>query len=312
MAQPHTVGVEHATEVRATAESVYRLLADIGNWPRMFRPFVHLESLGTEGGFERIGMWTTSGDEVVHWVARRRLDERGLRVEFRPEVAHPPLESMRRSWVVEPSSGEECLVRLVHEYRVAGDDPAGADTVRRMIDEVAEGELAALRTAAEQEAASPDLRLVLDDAVRIAGSAAEVYEFLYSAQHWPERLPHVARAEVREGATDTHLLEMDTHESQGGVFTTRTARVGRPNREIAYKQLLLPPLGSSHHVRWRIEETGAGVTVRSRQVVVINLPGVERLLGSGADLAQARSFVRRELDSKVRLVLDGAKAHVER
>ncbi|GAA2610129.1 MULTISPECIES: hypothetical protein [Streptomyces] len=38
-----------------------------------------------DGDFECIGMGTTIGDEVVHWVALRRVDDAGPRIDFRPE-----------------------------------------------------------------------------------------------------------------------------------------------------------------------------------------------------------------------------------
>lgn len=302
--------VEHATEVGASAQAVYRLLADLGNWPRIFGPFVHLEVLSTDGATERIGMWTTDGDRVEHWVALRRLDEEGLRIDFRPETVPPGLESMERSWVVEPVSRQTCVARLVHTYRVKADQD-GPAAVARTVEEISRAELTAVKAAAELDNTSPELLLVLEDRVDIAGPAHDVYAFLYAAEHWSERLPHVARVEVRQDSSGLQLLEVDTRESRGGVFTTRTARVGFPDRALVYKQLALPPLGSSHHVSWRITETATGAAVHSEQVVVVRPAGVTELFGAGSDPEEATSFIRRELHAKVRLVLDGAKEYVE-
>ncbi|MDQ3403022.1 MAG: SRPBCC family protein [Actinomycetota bacterium] len=297
--------VEHEITVRSAAEPVFRLLADIGNWPMMFRPFVHLEHLGDTGGGERIGMWTTFGDSVEHWVVERAVDDATLRIDFRPEVVDPPLESMERSWRVEPVSTDECVLRLVHHFRVMSDD---SNAVLESIDSVANSELAAVKAAAEL---STDLLVVVDDVVQVQASVAEVYEFLYSAQKWPDRLAHVVAADVRHEGDGTQLLEISTLESSGKTLHTKTARVGFPDRLIAYKQLVLPPVGASHHVNWLITETSSGSEVSSRQVVVIDEAGARAMLGNDVDLAAVRAFVTRELSGKVRLILENINEYSE-
>ncbi|WP_069814336.1 aromatase/cyclase [Streptomyces sp. TP-A0874] len=311
MAQEPVTRARQETKVRAPAAAVYRLLADLDNWPRVFRPFVHLERLGTDGAFERIGMWTTDGEQVEHWVALRRLDERALRIDFRPEEPPASLASMERSWVVEPLSAEDCLLRLEHRYRMAEDDPAARADTGRLTESVGSAELSAVREAAEQQAASPGELLVLNDHLDIAGRARDVYDFLHAARHWDQRLPHVTEVTLHQDDGDGQLVEMATRESGGGLLTTKAARVGRPHREIVYKQLLLPPIGKSHCVRWRIGETAGGTSLAVQQIVVVDGAGVERMLGAGTSTAEAEGFIRRELGTKMRLILDGARRYVE-
>lgn len=291
----------HEVVVRASAPAVYRLLAELSSWPLMFQPFVHLEPLGADGDFARVGMWTTADGAVKHWVVLRRLDQDRLTVRFRPEVVPPPLASMERAWIVEPLSDAKCVARTTHDYQVATDDPATLETVRAQLDGIAETELAAVRAMAELETSSPELRLALHAGVDIDGPPAAVYDFLFDAGRWPDRMPHVARADLlHDGrhARNAQLLEMETREAGGGLLTTRTARVGFPPRLIAYKHLLLPPVGKAHCVRLRIEDAPHGATVTCVQDVVLTEPG-------------ARDFACRELGSKMRLLLDHAKRHVE-
>lgn len=311
MARSFTAKAEYEVVVRASAAAVYRLLAEPENWPLMFQPFVHLEPLGIDRGLERIGMWTTSGEAVKHWVVLRRLEKDRLRLEFRPGIVPPPLEFTERHWSVEPLSDSECVARLIHDYRVATDDPATLETVRHQIDEIADAELAAVRAMAELEASSPELRLTLHDTVDIDGPPAAVYDFLYEAGHWPDRMPHVARVDLLHDTQDAQMVEMRTREAGGGLLTTKTARVGFPHRLIAYKHLLLPPIGKSHCVCLRIEGAPHGTTVTCVQDVVLSESGVAELLGEGARLRTARDFAQRELSSKMRLILDHAKRYVE-
>ncbi|MEV5437257.1 SRPBCC family protein [Streptomyces sp. NPDC052682] len=318
MASPQAVSDRHEVTVRAAAGEVYRLLADLDAWPWMFPPFVHLERLGRAGEDERVGMWALTGagepagKRIEHWVALRRTDDAALRVEFRPEAVQPPLQSLRRTWSVTAAGDDTCVVRLQHDYRLQDDDPQAAEAVRRTTGEVARSELAALQTAAEIVSRFPELLMTVEDAVDIDGPAEEVYDLLFDAARWPSVMAHVVRAEVRESGPGAHLLELETLERHGGRFTTRTARVGLPHHGIAYKQLLLPPLGSAHHVRWRITPgPHGGTTVTSRQTVVIRESGIPAVLGEGTGLAEGRAFVRSELSGKVRLILDAVKERVE-
>ncbi|MEU6057067.1 SRPBCC family protein [Streptomyces sp. NPDC047097] len=300
----------HEVKVAAPAREVYQLLADLDNWPWIFAPFVHTELLGTDGGSERVGMWTTSGEGVEHWVALRRLDEDALRICFRPERPVPPLASMERSWVVEPLSATECTARLLHTYELGDDGPQTRADTARVIDTIAEGETEAVRAAAELVTATPELRVEVVDTIDFDASPEAVYDVLFDVGAWTGALPHVTGTRLLQDGGDHHLVEVDTAESRGGTMTMRTARVGRPHQIIAYKQLVLPPIGSSHHVRWRLTPAAAGVTVTSAQTAVIRPDGIARLLGEGADVAEARTFVQRELSAKVRLTLEGAKEHL--
>lgn len=303
----------HEVAVGVPAKRVYALLADLGNWPRIFRPFVHLEVLGSAGDFQRVGMWSVTGDRVEHWSALRRPDEAALRIDFRPEEVAPPLTRMERSWTVEPRGSGACVVRLAHTYAVADDDPAAAASVRAAVDTVAQAETAAVKAAAEIEAGASDLLLTVTDRVDIDAPVEAVHDALYAVERWPEFLPHVVRVDVRQDSAGMQMVEMDTREGDGSLLTLRTARVGRPPLTICFKQLALPPIGSSHHVRWTLTPSGAGrgVSVTSEQVVVIDESGIPQLPGEGRPVDKARQFAQRELSAKARLILDGVKGRLE-
>ncbi len=311
------VTASHEAQVRSPAGEVYRLLADLGSWPWIFAPFVHLERLGAEGAAgaggdpERIGMWSVSGDTVERWVVRRRLDEAGLRIDLSPETPHPPVTAMRRSWTVAAESERVCSIRLEHECRVSGAEPGAAEAVADTVEELGRREVAAVCRAAETASLEPELLVTVDDAVVIAAPPAAVYQALHRADAWPSFMPHVARAEVRASAPGSHLLELETIEPHGGRLVTRAARVGLAPGTIAYKQLLLPPLGASHHVRWAITGRPGGSTVTSRQRVVLRRSGIAAVLGDRAGVPGARSFVRAELGGKVRLILQAVREHLE-
>ncbi|MGC5412953.1 SRPBCC family protein, partial [Streptomyces sp. DT225] len=72
--------VEHEITVRAAASEVYRLLAEVENWPRLFPPSVHVEQLEADGDQERIRIWATANGEAKSWTSIRVLDPEGLRI----------------------------------------------------------------------------------------------------------------------------------------------------------------------------------------------------------------------------------------
>ncbi|PSL52671.1 aromatase/bifunctional cyclase/aromatase [Saccharothrix carnea] len=288
----------HEVHVDAAPDHVFDLLADLDQWPRLFRPFVLVESLGGRDGVERVGMWATFDDAIEHWAAFREVDRDHRRLTFRPERPHPPVTAMERTWQVSPAPAGGSLLTLSH--RVTADEDA-LDGVRAGIEDIAARETAAVRAAAEQD---PAFVVVVVDTVDVPRPPEQVYAYLWQAAKWPDALAHVESAETRYEAGDAQVVEVVTREARGGTLTTRLARVGFPHHALAYKHLLLPPLGSSHHASWHIATAPGGSTVTSRQVAVVDEAGARAVLGD--DLTGVRDFVHGELSTKARLLLGGA------
>ncbi|MFH9138844.1 aromatase/cyclase [Streptomyces sp. NPDC017524] len=305
---------EHRITVEAPAHTVFGLIADVGAWPRVFPPTVHVDVLERTAGEERIRIWATANDSVKTWTSRRVLDPGALRVSFRQEVSQPPVAAMGGAWIIEPRSDSRTLVRLTHDFRAVDDDPEGVDWITRAIDRNTDAELGALKKAAEQtpEAGGGELTLRFDDVVEVAGDPAEVYDFLYDAGQWEKRLPHVNRVGLEESTPNLQLLEMDTLTPNGAVHTTKSVRVCFPARTIVYKQLRTPALLTLHNGRWLIEKSPSGCTVTSTHTVVLNPDAVVPVLGEGATLQDARTFVRDALGSNSTATMLLAKEHAER
>ncbi|MFF4412778.1 aromatase/cyclase [Streptosporangium sp. NPDC001559] len=305
--------VEHDITVAASAESVYRLIAEVESWPRIFPPTVHVEYLERDEGRERIRIWATANGEPKSWTSRRILDPDRLRIEFRQEVSTPPVAAMGGTWVIEPTSDGGCRVRLLHDYRAVDDDPGGLTWIDKAVDRNSTSELAALKTNVElATGAEADRLLSFEDTVRIDGSAADVYDFLNDAQLWEKRLPHVARVSLLEDVPGLQVLEMDTRTKDGSVHTTKSVRVCFPHRRIVYKQIVLPALLSLHTGNWLLEPDGDGVVVTSEHTVVINTANIAKVLGDQAVVEDAKAFVRSALSGNSRATLGHAKEYAER
>ncbi|TDC54725.1 cyclase [Actinomadura sp. KC345] len=311
MSQPESHEAEHQITVQAPARRLYELVADVAEWPRIFPPTVHADYVERGDAQERIRLWATANGEVKSWTSRRRLDPSGLRVEFRQEVSQPPVAGMGGTWSIEPLSDTESRVRLLHDFQAVGDDPEKVEWIRRAIDRNSDAELAALKAAAELGERQDELVMSFDDAVTVDGAAEEVYDFIYDAKRWPERLAHVAKVNLEEDVPNIQTLGMDTRAPDGSVHTTNSVRICFPHDRIVYKQLLTPALLSAHTGEWLVRQEPDGAVVTSVHTVVIDPDAVPRVLGENATVADARSFVRDALGRNSTTTMRHAKAHAE-
>lgn len=300
----------HEIDIEAPGQVVYDLIADARAWPRRFRPTVHVERTSFDGTVERLAIWAMANGEVKHWTSRRELDAPMWRVGFRQEVSAPPVAAMGGEWIV-ASAPRGCRLTLNHDFAAIDDDPASAAWIRSATDRNSETELANIKALAEGAAGGEDLTFSFADEVLVAAPAEPVYEFLYAAALWPDRLPHVSRLELREDVPDIQLMTMDTKAEDGSVHTTESARVCFPHQRIVYKQLATPILMTAHLGEWSIAAGSDGVRVVSEHTVTVSEPAIVKVLGDGAGVAEAKAFLRRAIGGNSRATLGLAKRFAE-
>ncbi|WNM31345.1 aromatase/cyclase [Streptomyces sp. Li-HN-5-11] len=303
---------EHEIVLSAPPQVVFDLLAEVSDWPCVFPPTVHADYLERGEREERIRLWATANDEVKSWTSRRELDRGRLRIRFRQEVSQSPVAAMGGEWVIERQPSGRTRVRLKHDFRAVGDEPANVAWIRQAIDRNSAAELGSLEAAADRALGGEDLLLSFEDQVRVDGPAKRVYDFLYAADSWPERLPHVARVELTETTPNVQILEMDTSTADGSVHTTRSVRVCFPDDRIVYKQLRTPALMSVHTGQWLIEEDERGTLITSVHTVVIEPSAVTRVLGGQATVSDARGYVREALGRNSTTTMRHAKDYAEK
>ncbi|MFD4356226.1 aromatase/cyclase [Nocardia sp. NPDC058518] len=303
--------VEHTITVAAPPTEVYRLLAEVENWPRLFPPSVYVTRLEHEGNEERIQIWATANGEPKTWISRRVLDPEHLRITFWQEVSAPPVAQMSGTWIIEPRD-EGTELRLLHSYRAIDDDPDGLAWIEKAVDDNSRAELPGLKAAVESAVRTADLTLSFVDSVEIAGAATDVYDFVYEANLWTERLPHVASVQLTENTPGVQVLRMDTLTKDGSSHTTESVRVCFPQHRIAYKQTTLPALMALHTGYWEFRTNADGTTTASSQhTVIIEAARITEILGPGAGVPEARTFLREALGGNSRATLNHAKNYAE-
>ena len=303
--------VEHEVTVSAPAADVYRLIADVANWPRIFPPTIYVDHVERGEREERIRIWATANGEAKNWTSRRTLDPDALRIEFRQEVSTAPVATMGGTWIIEPLSETESRIRLLHDYTAVDDDPKSIEWIDEAVDRNSRSELAALKTNVELATASEELTFSFEDTVQINGSAKDVFDFINEAHLWSERLPHVATVRLDEDSPGLQTLEMDTRAKDGSVHTTRSYRVCFPHEKIAYKQTTLPALMNLHTGYWTFRENETGVAASSQHTVVLRAENITTILGPDAGVAEATEYVRTALSTNSRATLGYAKDYAE-
>jgi aromatase len=285
-----TVSTTHTTVIMAPPRAVYRFIADAQRWPYLLPPVVHVERLAGGAAEERLRLWTVGNGAIRSWTSRRWLDSDGLRIGFRHESPYPPVASMSGEWVLVPLPDNATSVVLLHEFRAVDDDPANIALIKQAVDRNSTVELAALKTAAELGDRLSTLALSFDESVTIDAAPARVYEFLYRAQEWPRRLPHVTRLSMDEAVPNVQTLEMDVGDADAPLPTARLVRVCFPCHSIVYKQTEPPATMSAHVGAWQLRPTARGVTVTAHNTVLIRpdpaAPGRASSAGSVGKLIQ--------------------------
>jgi aromatase len=303
--------VEHEITISAPAADVYRLIAEVENWPRIFPPTIYVDHLERSGDEELIRIWATANGEAKNWTSRRFLDPQGLRITFRQQVSTPPVATMGGTWIIEPVSETESRVRLLHDYTAIDDDPASLAWIDEAVDRNSRSELAALKTNVELATASEELTFSFEDTIEVEGSAKDLYDFVNEAGLWSERLPHVATVRLTEDTPGLQTLEMDTRAKDGSVHTTKSYRVCLEAEKIAYKQTTLPALMNLHTGYWTFREGATGTSASSQHTVVLKAENIQKILGPEAGVAEAREYVQTALSTNSRATLGYAKAYAE-
>ncbi|MEU8545398.1 aromatase/cyclase [Streptomyces roseoverticillatus] len=311
MSQTGPREVEHEITISAPAAAVYRLIADVANWPRIFPPTIYVDHVEKGESTERIRIWATANGEAKNWTSHRTLDEKALTITFRQEVSTPPVASMGGTWIIEALDEGTSRVRLLHDYRAIDDDPEGLAWIDEAVDRNSRSELAALKTNVELAHAAEEVTFSFEDTVQINGSAKDVYDFINEAHLWSERLPHVATVRLEEDTPGLQTLEMDTRAKDGSTHTTKSFRVTFPSHKIAYKQVTLPALMTLHTGYWTFAENEDGVAASSQHTVVLNTENITKILGPDAGVAEAREYVHTALSTNSRATLGHAKAYAE-
>ncbi|WP_280266629.1 aromatase/cyclase [Nocardia wallacei] len=295
------VRTQHSRTVAAPPEDLYALVADVTRWPVIFEPSVAVRHLHRGPDEERFRLWATVNGTVMNWTSRRVLDRAQRRISFEQERSNPPIASMGGAWSFEQIDAGTTRIVLDHHFSVLpGADP---EEVARAVDRNSETELAALGRLAELGHPVGAVVYTFADTVTLDATAAELYDFVYRSDRWPEHVPHVGRVDLSEDSDGVQLMEMDTVTAGGLTHTTKSVRICFPGERIDYKQLLPPAMLFGHSGSWEFADGQGGAEVTARHTVAINPEAAREILGEATDLSDARAYLEEALGTNSRNTL---------
>ncbi|MCZ4607404.1 aromatase/cyclase [Streptomyces sp. Lzd4kr] len=307
---PLTREMEHSRVVRAPADRLYALVADVSRWPVLLGPCVRARQIEQHGADERIELWAQTNGRVATWTSRRTLDPVALRISFRQDRSTAPVASMSGEWSFHPAGDGQTRIVLTHAFTAVDDDPQSLEWIAEAVDRNSVEELAALGGFAERPYPLEQLVFSFSDRVEASGvDPADVYDFVHRSDLWPERLPHVGRVDVTEDPAGVQLMEMDTVTSDGRTHTTASIRLCVPGERISYKQTVLPDLLSGHGGLWEFEKSADGAVIVSHHTVAVDPAAVERVLGAGTTFEEACAHVRDTLGANSHATMGAACAY---
>lgn len=291
-------------EVAAPAATAFEIVADLRHWPQFFPDGVHAEP---DADGAQVRWWALDGEGVRQWTTLRSVDRAGLRVVTEQTDCAAPLVAVRTEWTFTARGEGACEAELTMTV-TAAPGAEGADAAAAQLDGAAEL-VARVKGLAEQWEELDQLVISFEDPLFIAGQPQQVYEFLYAADKWPERVPHVTALKMTEEQPGVQFFDMDTVTPEGRAHTTRSVRICLPHK-IIYKQIGLPKLLDAHTGHWHFVETPEGVTVHARHTATIK-PSALNLLGEHTTVADARRYLRRVLSTNSLQTLRHAQAYAE-
>jgi aromatase len=298
----------HTIAVAAPPEHCYDLVKDVTRWPLIFGPTAHVEHTELDATGERFRIWALVNGDVTDWTSQRTFDSAALRIGFAQDHSTPPVAAMRGEWsFLGTATGTEAVLR--HWFRAVDDEQV--PWIEQALDTNSAAELAGLRDVAELKPPLADVLCSFSDVVEIDGTVTNAYRFVYEADQWQRRLPHVRRIVVTEDRPGQQKMEMDTVAGDGSVHTTSSVRICFSDRLIAYKQTVLPKLLSGHCGQWLFEQTATGARATATHSVVIRADAIPEVLGKDATLADAETFARDALGGNSRATLACAREFAE-
>jgi C7-C12 aromatase (ARO/CYC) len=296
--------------VAAPMEVVRGLVVDVVGWTQLYRPAVHAEYLERNDDDDLIQQWSIVNDHTVRtWRARRWLENGGRRVVYVHEPADAPFADLRGDFTFERRAGAATAVQMSHEFSLRQDNDEVAASTLESMERRSKEYLETLKYAAESREELARLTISFEDPLFVVGAVEDAYTYLYEADKWPERIPHVTRLVLEENIPNIQFFDMDTVSADGSEHTTRSVRICLPQK-IVYKQIQPPKTLDAHTGHWLFTETPEGVIVSARHTATIR-PSALHLFGEQTTVQAARKYLRRVLSTNSMGNLRLAKAYAE-
>lgn len=287
-----TVTTTHEAEVPAAARTVYEFLADVSNWADVFPPTLHARQEALNGNTETIRIWATAHGAVSNWTSTRTFNSKHREIQFAQTQVAPPASEMTGIWRVTSLAEDTCRVSLIHHF----DAPTSDDIefIRKAVDANSIRELEAITANYDP---TPGRRIFhrTEDTYTIDSTPDDSFAFLLDAESWPQRIPHVADAELTRFDNGGEYLKLTTRAQDNSTHQTGSYRIQLPGRRLVYKQDQTPGALISHRGEWQIDQIDGRTQVTSIHRFGVSEASVENALGPTVTLDEAVGLASKSL-----------------
>jgi ribosome-associated toxin RatA of RatAB toxin-antitoxin module len=162
VAERRTGAARHSVVCVAPVDTVYQLVRDTRNWPRIFEACLDAVVLERDGDVELVRIHAEQEGEPVSWCTRRTYHDGIHRIDYELTEPMPFLADMRGQWRVVPLDEHRCLLTVERRWTLLPDVSGirgGIDTVAEaarfvavFVDGNAEDELREIRELVEHTA----------------------------------------------------------------------------------------------------------------------------------------------------------------
>jgi aromatase len=267
----------HSVVCAASADSVYAVIRDTANWPRIFDACLSAMRIEGEGNEELVRIEALQDGQRVGWNTQRRYFDAIHRIDYHLPVPMPFLESMQGQWRVVPLAAGRCLLTVNRSWRLLADVRGirdGVDTVAqasaivdKFVNENAQAEMHAIRAFVER---CSDAFTSFTTSYHLPYAPDAVYRVLADAARWPEVLPHCESLQMvyDDAQYQEFLMRVRTPR---GIETFRSIRRCNPDElSIHYFQPEPPAVLRTHHGSWQVKSAPGGSQVIAQHNIQLN------------------------------------------
>ncbi|MFE4863162.1 SRPBCC family protein [Streptomyces sp. NPDC056670] len=242
-------------DVDASADTVYRALTDVADWPLLYPWIAHTEVVSQRGHDDEVKFWAVRpGPEggLRIWTSKRTLDPVALRMDFVQQGSVGPIKELGGTWDFLPRPGGGCRVVSGHWFTTDADpqDTAGE------LDRHGGLQMRTLKSKTENPSSLTSDVIRVEDSAVLPGSVASVHARLLDALPW------------RDGEESAWFGVQD------GV---RTVQIEHDGHTLVQKPLTPPEPADLYRRRWRLEAVADGVRVTA-DVLAVASTGRDRVL----------------------------------
>ncbi|MCT9087704.1 SRPBCC family protein [Streptomyces sp. ASQP_92] len=246
-------------EIDAPADTVYRALTEVADWPLLYPWIAYTEVLTQQGQDDEVKFWAVRpGPEggLRVWTSRRTLDPVALRMDFTQQGSVGPIKELGGTWDFLPRPDGGCRVVSGHWFTTDADPKETAGE----LDRHGGLQMRTLKSKTEQPSSLTSDVIRVEDSVVLAGSVTEAHARLLAA------LP------AREGE------ESAWFGTQDGAPAVQIEHGGHT---LVQKLLTPPEPAELYRRRWRLAAAPGGVSVTA-DVLAVASNGRDRVLERAA------------------------------